>query len=699
MNANLAAFKAQRDGSSAAPSSAAPATSSVAPAADPTANAISSSLSNYRTQRDSGTLPAAAPKGGNALIDFAKNIFEAPATIIARPFQAAADLGDYLGTKIEADKATSQGNTAAASAILAADAQREQKKQTESSFGGLVAPIPKNAADVKKDVGRAAETVALGTGAPLAGGALFGAGASLEQGNDLFSAQTAIDAALGAGGGKVLDWVGKPILNAAGKVIGTITPKIIKDVASGGADVIAKFAANNRLLGGIAAKPSALLAKGLQTVDDKIGAGTKAVFTGAKNVAKDQFPGLDATAHYQAVNKKDLLRPTEVNAPAYRKATAVFNDAKSRGIDLGDVAKQRNIIHDQIAEGGKYNTAETADALRDANYAVSDSIARPAIRAAQPGTRLVPTSEIRNAMLDHVHSLPNSSIDATDRAAIASQIAKRYAPGSAEDLAHPNGYSLEDLHDARITAQKNGKYKIGGTTSDALKAQRARQEGRVFDQVFTKTAPAELGIAPFKKELEKNFLLADYLEQLHGKAVPQGITAKAVRLFGRGLGGVLGSKIGGFPGFLVGSRGGDMLFDTFETLPNPLKMKVLQSVKTEDPQAFKELVKYIGTKESERLMTKGLPGPGGSSFKETPPTVYVTPKGKATTIKSEAADVAAVETGKAKAPKTNRSLKSYLNKVKYAQDAEGTYVPPDQLPVIKTGPKKKSTKRLNDIQL
>ena len=120
-------------------------------------------------------------------------------------------------------------------------------------IGGLIAPAPNNAADVEKDVGRAAETVALGTGAPIAGGALFGAGASLEQGNDLLSAQTALNTVLGgvAGGlgAKVLasKWVGRPLFNAAGKVVGTITPKIIKNVAANGADAVAKFAATHNL--------------------------------------------------------------------------------------------------------------------------------------------------------------------------------------------------------------------------------------------------------------------------------------------------------------------------------------------------------------------------------------------------------------------------------------------------------------------
>ncbi len=700
MNQRLAAFKAQRDGTAAPESTTATAAPAPVSTATPDDGGIGASLSSYRAQRDSGTLPKPIPKeGGNGLIDFAKGVFEAPATIIARPFQAAADFGDYLGTKIEADKAPTTGVQAA---ILRQDAERQQKKQTDSSVGGLVAPTPKNAADVEKDVGRAVQTVALGTGAPIAGGALFGAGASLEQGNDLLSAQTAIDAALGAGGGKVLDWVGKPILTATGKVVGTITPKIIKDVAAGGADAIAKFAADNQLLGGVAAKPSALLAKGLQTVDDKIGAGATALKTGTKTVLKEQFPNLDPQAHYTSINERDIRQPTTVNNRSYAKATDIYNKAKDQGINLDKVATENGVFHHDIAEGGKYSTEDTVNHLRDTVYEAGGEKARPAIKIASYETPRVPTGDIHAALLDRVEKIPATTADAEEKQKLIAAINKRYGTGSASAKAHPDGYDLTDLHDNRIRAGKNGKYIPG--VSDAptvFKAKLSRIEENVFKDTFDHAAPKELKIGDFRKESQKILTLADYLEKLDGTKVPEGVTKKAVRIFGRGLGGALGSKVGGFPGFLVGSRGGDMLFSTFEEFPNPIKRKILNSLQQDDPAAFKAIVDYIGVKESERLLQHKLPAAGASSFKEdtSSPTLFSTPKGVTTPIKQEAFDIANVEKGKIKAPKTNRKLKSYLQKIQYAQQADGTYTPANELPTIKTGPKKKSPKRLNDIKL
>lgn len=671
MQADIQKFRAQKLGLET------PATSTVAPSAPAakTDSPIARDLADYRAKKASG-----APTGMNipkddpsALSEFVKGIVGAPATILARPVQAVAAIAGASNEQI--DEATKK----------------------IPILGDLITPTPKTYADVGKDVGRAAQTVALGTGAPIAGGALFGAGASLEQGNDLLSVETAFNAALGGAGGKVLQLVGKPLLNAAGKVIGTITPQTLKDVAAGGADAIAKFAAQHELLGGIAAKPSAKLASGLQTVDDVIEGGVGRIFTGAKNAAQKQYPNASATKYFQGVNEKDLVRPTTINKPAYAKATSIFKDAERRGINLDKAATERGIIHDDLIGDGKFNTQDAADALRKKNYTDGSEVIRPALREIQPGVRSIPISEVRQKMTDQIRSIPKSKIRAEARQKMLNDVDKRYADFSAEHKAHPNGYTLEDLHDARIAAAADGKYTPGISPEPSVyKAKLARQEAEVFKTIFDKTIPANSGLEGIRKEFEKNFLLADYLQALHNREVPAGVTKKAVRLFGRAAGAIVGGKFGGFSGSIFGSQAGDFLFKSFTTLPSPLKGAVLSSLKVEKSPAFDVLKKYLGEQETARLLRKALPAAGSSSFKEEAPTIFTTPKGKSTPIKGEAFDVAAVETGKAKPTKTDRRLSSYLKKVDQAQQ-DPAYTPDKDLPVIKAGRVPKKPKRLNDI--
>lgn len=116
----------------------------------------------------------------NFLTSLAKGIVEPVATMVARPLQAGAEL---LGASEE-----------------------DVNKATKNIAGDWVAPVPHNFGDVTKDVGRAAQTVALGMPAKgilgaAAMGATSGAGAGLEQTGTLEGA--AKGGLFGAGAGAI----------------------------------------------------------------------------------------------------------------------------------------------------------------------------------------------------------------------------------------------------------------------------------------------------------------------------------------------------------------------------------------------------------------------------------------------------------------------------------------------------------------
>lgn len=227
-------------------------------------------FSKYGTPTASVQNAQTSEKSGGG---FVKNLVGAPLTMLARPVQAIAELA---GAKSE-------------------DVDRVTSKLT----GGLVAPVPQNSADVEKDVGRGIQTAALGLESPVAAGAALGAGSSLEQGNKLFSAQTAIQTALGGAGGKVLDLIGKPILDFAGKYIGKITPQTIIDVAGKGSKAIAEFAAQHEILPKEASNAINSGAKAIESAADKpfemIGQGLKKTGNAVVDLAKKEYPNLSLT--------------------------------------------------------------------------------------------------------------------------------------------------------------------------------------------------------------------------------------------------------------------------------------------------------------------------------------------------------------------------------------------------------------------
>lgn len=123
--------------------------------------------------------PVEQPKHG-FLSSLAHGVIEPVATMVARPLQAGAEL---LGASEE-----------------------DVNKVTKDIAGDWVAPVPHNYGDVAKDVGRAAQTVALGMPAKgilgaAAMGATSGAGAGLEETGTLEGA--AKGGLFGAGAGAI----------------------------------------------------------------------------------------------------------------------------------------------------------------------------------------------------------------------------------------------------------------------------------------------------------------------------------------------------------------------------------------------------------------------------------------------------------------------------------------------------------------
>lgn len=261
--------------------------------------------------------PSPSPKENSAsgVGGFVKGLVRAPLTMLARPIQAAAEL---LGAKAE--------------------------DVNKYDLGGLVAPVPQNFSDVGKDVGRGVQTAALGLG-PVSGGALFGAGNSLEQGNDLLSTQTAFQTVLGAGAGKVLDLVGKPLLDTAGKMIGRITPKTLEDVASKGANAISDFATRHKILPD---NVSEVINTGAGKAEAIANKPFELANTGVKklgNVIKEQYPNNPTQAGFESkVNKAlPVLKKDVTNLPQkYADVQTAFGDIASNKNDLGFTDKTGN---------------------------------------------------------------------------------------------------------------------------------------------------------------------------------------------------------------------------------------------------------------------------------------------------------------------------------------------------------------------
>lgn len=641
-----------------------PITSSV-PSSGPVKMTRAQYQATYGVSPDTNT----TPDQGGGVGNFIKGIVSAPATLIARPFQAIAELA---GASPEAVDAFSSKYS-----------------------GGLVAPVPKNYGDVTKDIGRGVQTVSLGVGSPLAAGAGFGFGSALEdQGNAALTTpggitNTLAQTLLGMGAGKALDLVGKPLLNAAGKVIGTITPKTLQDVAAKGSEAVSNFMAHHEILPAGAKEAVAKIPKAAQSFDEGVGRLFKGGGDTVTGVVTSQYPGLskdNIAKHYEKIETDRLMQPTKMSGPTFKEATAVNTDALKRGIDLQKLAQDNKIYASDHVVDGKFSTADTVSALRDEAMNGGKEILRPALAAADPSVQAIPLSEVRNQMIARINKIPDARLSPEQKLKFAQNIAKEYGPGSVTAASHPNGYNLTNLYDAKLQTSSN-LYK-GNTLqsiSDSLTAQQKQLESQVFGDLLKKTAPKELGLDKYFKAQEGKFVLSNYLESLNGKKAPQSLFQRALKKTAQLGGATTGANIGGPFGMFSGYQFGGIMADTFSNASNPVKIAFLKSIGKTEPEIYSIMKQFTNDANIAKSMRQALPGAGGTTAAS--PTLFATPKGKITPIVQEAQDVAAVESGRAKTSSSKGSAKGKrpLSDYYYAKDSE--------MPVIDTGkkaPKKKS---------
>lgn len=434
---------------------------------------------------------------------FLGGLVRAPLTMLARPIQAIAELGGAEADTVD----------------------RVTKKFT----GGLVAPVPRSGADVKKDIGRAAETVALGLG-PVAGGAAFGAGNSLEQGNDLFSTQTAFQTVLGAAGGKVLDLVGKPLLDGAGKVIGKITPDTLKEVAGKGAAAIEDFAANHNIL------PEAA-SKAINTGADKIESIANKPFSVAGDLVKKPFI---KTPENIISGREKELHAIENNYAKTRKAMDLSKDAGS--------ASRRRVASEDIwggavDENGLVRTKQPGGAIDQYRAKTVDqveSVVRDNLK------RLNEKVSLDNVERELTKSVRESGLEGADLVKAVNGIKKEisgYALKADKDGMIP----VVLAHDAKISTTKGINYMTPPEVSTYRKAV-ARGLKKTVEK-YSKFNTEEVN-----KELSKFYEDIKLLERLDGSRVKGGKLGKYfAQISGNIVGGAAGAAIGGPVGSAAGT--------------------------------------------------------------------------------------------------------------------------------------------------
>lgn len=485
----------------------------------------------------------------------AASIVSPLATSIARPFQAVQLGAEMLSQKRENPKleASSQKYSDESYKLsmqarnMPAGPERDEVMRRAEMYGKmgmesatklsenaafqpfstdtLIKPAPTslNAENMKKEAGIALQTAAFGLG-PVSGGAAFGTGMSLEEGNNLLSWDTAVYTLFGAAGGKALDIVGKPLLNATGSVVGVITPEILKNVALGGAKAVQAFMAHNKLLPNAISKP---INRGAELLE----AGANAPFNAAAAPFKqtdDKIISLREKALQELEEKYAQLRDNAARDP---KATAATRGRVARS----NVLTEEGMVND---DGVIIGAKDAARRYREENIGQGESIVKQLLQKEGVAVDI-------KAVERELNRVMRQTLNGRELIAALNAVKKEMA---GLRLSNPNGrISLVDLHNAKISRQPGSKAYDNSETKVIDK-----QIARAHKQVIEKNSGAR--VKEINAEIGKYLGDAEYIESLLGKRIGSGKLGKAVSQMGGAVAGAAaGGAIGGLPGVAVGS--------------------------------------------------------------------------------------------------------------------------------------------------
>lgn len=279
----------------------------------------------------------------------------------------------------------------------------------------------------------------------------------------------------------------------------------------------------------------------------------------------------------------DWAKSTTINEPKYNNARAVLE----KDPEVPNTLAQNKINPFAHVEDGKYNTEDTAQKLRDDSGKLSKDLLRPSLQMADYTTSPTAIAELKPTIDD------TFGVTADDAEAIRAKLSSKL---DALGRKYPDGMSLTNILDEKITYDKNGGYKAFKSNADNIDAIANRAiADSLRETLGTKGEAAGIPVNDFQAELSKNYKAADYLDALHGKKAPTSFLQSVARYGAK----VTGAKIAGMMGGgdlvseFVGYHIGGALEKFVENMTNPMRDSFLKNLKVTNPEAFTKIEEYI----------------------------------------------------------------------------------------------------------
>lgn len=283
--------------------------------------------------------------------------------------------------------------------------------------------------------------------------------------------------------------------------------------------------------------------------------------------------------------QKPTIPGKATNPASFNKAS----DVLARSPETPKFLAEQKLNPSEHIENGRYATADSAQALRDTAGKMSNDTLRPSLQMADYSTPKAPVSDIIDSAIKNANE--DKSLTPGERTSVIRNITKE---GAALSKENPDGLSLTDAHDGKITYAAKAGYSPIKSASDNAIATANRHIASALQKDVEGRAPASIPVKEFNSYLSKYYKGADYLDALDTKKAPVSLLQNIAHRGAQVAGAVIGHHIGG--GILGGVGGyaiGGALEHALENMTTPLRSSFLRNLEITNPKAFTKVQDYL----------------------------------------------------------------------------------------------------------
>jgi len=281
----------------------------------------------------------------------------------------------------------------------------------------------------------------------------------------------------------------------------------------------------------------------------------------------------------------------------YVKSEKVLEKSATKGKNPTSFLAERNIVPQDLIEGGKFNTDKVASNLINEKVPVIEDVLDKSLDVVQQGQPPLKVSDLEKKATSSIFG----NLTPRNKEIMIENIKEEFA-------------AIRRKYGETITLpQINSEKKIywGDTGFDLtrpLKKDVNAQIGRTFKTAIEDNVK-DVNIKELNNVVGNYYNAVDFLRTIDNKVPKVTLKQKAGRAITKGITTTIGSALGNWGGGVGGYLMGNSVSQALEGMSNPLRGYFLRNLKVTNPKAFNDAIKFLNKSEIDKLTRLALPQP------------------------------------------------------------------------------------------